>query len=277
MKTIIILPNYSQSDEISVLYSEGQGWKLTSYSQVIPRLKLPKGCGRGIPAPVLRANPNPDFILGQLVSRSDSKIAIKSCNAGKDTTGRSVFITAIAEGADTANFHVDIACLNVADHSDAYPMDDTQREALKGALDLLNTPSEENSKTLDEMWKNANNNSKYSHFTSVSFEGVSYLPDSEKAIFNKKASIHQHYYGNSFKVFHESTKKNPIGNETKNNSQISYVIIIIIFLVLLGITIEIMHNRSSSTSDFHHENNCRYTSSASSISNSTCSDASEIR
>lgn len=192
MQTIIILPNYSQSDEISVLYSEGKEWKITSYSHVIPKLKLPKGCGRGIPAPVLRTHSNPDFVLGQLVFYPGTKIAIKSCNAGKDTTGRSVFITAIVEGADKANFYVDPACLEVTKHSDVYPMDDTQKQALKDALTRLNAPSTESANALNKMWENAIKNRQYSHFTSVSFEGVSYLPDSEKAIFESKgSSTHQ--------------------------------------------------------------------------------------
>ncbi|NMC62658.1 MAG: hypothetical protein GYA55_05750 [SAR324 cluster bacterium] len=236
MQTIIILPNYSQSDEICVIYLENKEWKLTSYSQVVPRLKLPKGCGRGIPAPVLRVHSNLDFVLGQLVFRSDTKIALKSCNAGKDTTGRSVFLTAIVEGVDEANFHVDPECIKVVQHSDVYLMDDAQSQALEDALTRLNEPSDESVKALEKMWENAEANLQYSHFTSVSFEGVSYLPDSEKAIFDKKDS---------------NARQTPVGMPKKKqqeNGRVKKVydkiifIIFIIFIILMLVIVKIMQS-----------------------------------
>lgn len=246
MQTIIILPNYSQSDEISVLYSKDQEWKLTSYSQVIPSLKLPKGCGRGIPAPVLRAHSNQDFVLGQLIFRPDTKIALRSCNAGKDTTGRSVFITAIIEGVETDNFYVTPACLDVAKHSDVYPMDDTQKQAMEDAITRLNAPSDESAKALNEMWENAIKNRQYSHFTSVSFEGVSYLPDSEKAIFeNKVINTKQVPDGGSSESF-ENLKKKQKETGGKNKNIIYYIIFIVLFIFALLISIEIIRSGSSS-------------------------------
>lgn len=188
IKTTIILPNYGQSSQIAVIYSDGNGWKNSSYTDAVSStLSLPTGCGRGIPAPVLGRQRSPDqFVLGQLIcTNGHPRVFLKSCPAGKDRTGRGVFLTILwsegLSGPPGGNYHVtlDTATIRAATGS-AYTMDDTQAAALSQAITLINIPPQESAAAINAMWLKSARSPHYTWFASVPMEGAGYLPDSQK-------------------------------------------------------------------------------------------------
>ncbi len=190
-KKILILPNYNKSQELPVLVqtSPNDAWRLSDYRNEMPS-DLPKGAGRGIPNAIVGQNNRDSFVLGRVV-RQEIPVVFLACQAGRDDTGRIVFLTLVSTGP--------ISSLNSGEPALQIPEDvlsslendlkalvpDDQLPALKKAITTLNNRGDNASQAaLQQMWNNFQTKRQYQYFTSVSFQGASaYPPDSETACF----------------------------------------------------------------------------------------------
>lgn len=191
MITTVILPNYSQSSQLSVIFFSGNAWANGSYSDNVSILNLPKGCGRGIPAPVLARQKIPTaFVLGQLICSSQNsrpRIFMKSCLAGKDRTGRSVFLTVIWSGNNLPspesgeNYTLGLSAEQIRTVTkETFVTDSEQDIALNHAINLINSPPMDSKSAIEDIWKKATKSSHYLHYASINMDGAGYLPDSQK-------------------------------------------------------------------------------------------------
>lgn len=90
MRDLWLLPDYAQSGSIQVL--EGDGVK--PLYEILNVALLPASFVLGIPEEVLLSNPEDDFVFAQYARNVEGK-NIFSCSirAGKDISGRTVFLT----------------------------------------------------------------------------------------------------------------------------------------------------------------------------------------
>lgn len=189
----LILPNYTQSSNISVLVfdKETQCWKKETYSKAISSLGLPKSWARGIPGPVQQKHPKDDFVLGQIAT-SSKEITYQSwaCRAGLDTTGRDVFLTLLAEKSaevkqsnqisfDNVIMGVEAEEINDAEAIERYEITEAQKISFDQALRNITQPQGFNASSIQEMLDKAQKG-QFRHYVSASFDGMSYLPDSEQ-------------------------------------------------------------------------------------------------
>lgn len=189
----LILPNYTQSSNISVLVfdKETQCWKKETYSKAISSLGLPKSWARGIPGPVQQKHPKDDFVLGQIATSSKG-ITYQSwaCRAGLDTTGRDVFLTLLAEKSaevkqsnqisfDNVIMGVEAEEINDAEAIERYEITEAQKISFVQALRNITQPQGFNASNIQKMLDKAQKG-QFRHYVSASFDGMSYLPDSEQ-------------------------------------------------------------------------------------------------
>lgn len=94
MRTIIALPDYEQTGQIEALVS---GQKMPLY-KALKLSDFPHSCEiSGIPNPILSRNPENSFVFAQVVRSNNNDYFLKSCRAGKDKTGRDVFLSFVFE------------------------------------------------------------------------------------------------------------------------------------------------------------------------------------
>lgn len=185
MLKLLILPNYSQNDNLFILINKEEKWIIDNYN-LITSLNLPNSWSRGLPNFLLPYYDNDkSFVLGQVYKYQDRYLFFKSCAAGKDKDGRTVFLTAMIEQNKLMNETINIANLeNLIKLNKNYIISNDKINELKKAIELLNNPSPQSEENIQQMFIKVRNNFNYKHFTSVSFKKAAFPPDSE-VIFDK--------------------------------------------------------------------------------------------
>ena len=166
MKTIIALPDYEQTGQIEARIA---GQKMQLY-KALRISEFPHSCEiSGIPNPILSRNPENNFVFAQVVRSNNNDYFLKSCRAGKDKTGRDVFLSFVFEFpkgglntlSDLSQIKADISVLP---------------EKIVDYGNLLNTFGSNKNEILS-MFNEFKSRRDLNHLTSSSLEGLKYQAD----------------------------------------------------------------------------------------------------
>ena len=166
MRTIIALPDYEQTGQIEALVS---GHEMPLY-KALKLSEFPHSCEiSGIPNPILSRNPENNFVFAQVVRSNNNDYFLKSCRAGKDKTGRDVFLSFVFEFpkgglntlSDLSQIKADISVLP---------------EKIVDYGNLLNTFGSNKNEILS-MFNEFKSRRDLNHLTSSSLEGLKYQAD----------------------------------------------------------------------------------------------------
>lgn len=166
MRTIIALPDYEQTGQIEALVS---GQEMPLY-KALKLSEFPHSCEiSGIPNPILSRNPENNFVFAQVVRGNNNDYFLKSCRAGKDKTGRDVFLSFVFEFpkgglntlSDLSQIKADISILP---------------EKIVNYGNLLNTFGSNKNEILS-MFSEFKSRRDLNHLTSSSLKGLKYQAD----------------------------------------------------------------------------------------------------